>query len=668
MDNVFDGLHKITSPDKEDISISKLLSTIQTDGSWSDINYSRTDITIWLPINHLTRLREMALAYTDNGNFHNNMDLYNAIIKGLAYWYAKDPRSKNWWFNEISTPQHLGELLIVMRYGGQQVPAELEASLIERMKRGDLYKQTGANKLDVAIHYLYRALLTSNKGLMDSAVEEAFQPISFTNQEGLQYDYSFMQHGKQLQISSYGAVFLGGEYKVASFLAGTPYALSGEKLKMLSNYYINSYLKALRGGYSDFNIEGRGISRVNALNKRNEKERLAQAASADPANSNEWNAAMARTSGEQPPSFMIKPSHTFFYCADYTLHTRPNYSFNVRMVSTRTKRTESGNGENLIGKFLPDGATDIQARGDEYYNIMPVWEWDKIPGTTARDFQDDQPTTSRWGEDGSTSFVGGVSDSIYGASVYTMDYNGVTAKKSWFFFDNEVVCLGAGINCLAPENVTTTINQCWLKGDVEVEGKKIKKNDIASYQNPKWVLHDGVGYYFPANGNIHLSTQEQTGNWYHINNSTPEKTVSGNVFKLWFDHGTNPINAQYAYIIVPDAKGNSLEAVNGSIKIISNTDALQAVQNKTLDITEAIIHKPCSLSIEGYTIKSNKPCALMVRDSKNGIKKIYIADPTQLESKGKITITNDRTHSSKEYSFHFPTGNAAGSSLLLEIE
>jgi len=668
MDNVFDGLHKVTSPDKEDISISKLLSTIQTDGSWSDIDYSRTDITIWLPINHLTRLREMALAYTDNGKFHNNMDLYNAIIKGLEFWYAKDPRSKNWWFNEISTPQHLGELLIVMRHGGQQVPAALEASLIERMKRGDLYKQTGANKLDVAIHYLYRALLTNNKGLMDSAVEEAFQPISFTNQEGLQFDYSFMQHGKQLQISSYGAVFLSGEYKVASFLTGTPYALSGEKLKMLSNYYVNTYLKALRGGYSDFNIEGRGISRVNALNKRNEKERLAQAVRVDPANSNEWNAAIARTSGEQPLSFMIKPSHTFFYCADYTLHTRPSYSFNVRMVSTRTKRTECGNGENLIGKFLPDGATDIQVHGDEYYNIMPVWEWDKIPGTTARDYIEDQPTTARWGEIGSTAFVGGVSDSSYGASVYTMDYNAVTAKKSWFFFDDEVVCLGAAINCSAPENVTTTINQCWLKGDVEVEGKKIKGNSITSYDNPSWIIHDGIGYYFPEKEKVFVSNKEQKGDWYHINNSTPKAKVSGDVFKLWIDHGLNPVNAHYAYIVVPNAKDNSLESANASVKIIANTEQLQVVRNEALDITEAVLYKPSSFSVEGYSIKSDKSCVLMLRDFGKDKKKLYVADPTQLESQGTITITNDSTHSSREYTFHFPTGNRAGASQLVELE
>jgi len=33
--------------------------------------------------------------------------------------------------------------------------------------------------------------------------------------------------------------------------------------------------------------------------------------------------------------------------------------------------------------------------------------------------------------------MGGVSDSSYGASAYQQNYVGVTARKAWFFFDNE---------------------------------------------------------------------------------------------------------------------------------------------------------------------------------------------------------------------------------------
>ena len=668
MTQVYEQYRKEFVSEKEDGYITKLLSTLQPDGSWEDIGYSKTDIAEWQPIAHLDHLKTMALAYVGKSKWHDDTELRNAIINALQFWYTKDPHSKNWWHNEIDVPQHLGELLIILRQSKNKIPSTLEDSLIERMKRGDIYKQTGANKLDVATHYIYRAALTANAGLMDSSVKEVFEPISFTDKEGLQYDNSFMQHGKQLQISSYGSVFIGGEYKVAAFLRNTRYALGGEQLKMLSTYYLNTYMKALRGGYSDFNIEGRGISRVDMLNKKHEQGRLKLAAMVDQANNNEWEAVMARTNGKQAPSFKLKPSHTHFYCADYTLHTQPDYSFNVRMVSNRTKRTESGNGENLIGKFLPDGATNIQVKGDEYYNIMPVWEWDKIPGTTERDYADDQLTTVFWGEVGSMPFAGGVSDSSYGVSAYDMNYNGVTAKKSWFFFDKEVVCLGAGINCKEVESITTTINQCWLKGAIEVEGDKVKGGGIISSEHPSWIRHDGVGYYFLEKEKVFLSTIKQTGDWYHINHSTPKKVQSGEVFKLWINHGANPSNAHYAYVVVPNANKNTLDDLKANLKIIANTEAVQMVRNEALDITEAVLYKPATITVGEEVISIDKPCILMIRDTQKATKKLYIADPTQLETEGTINIANHKTNASKVYTIHFPKGNKAGASILVEVE
>ena len=44
-------------------------------------------------------------------------------------------------------------------------------------------------------------------------------------------------------------------------------------------------------------------------------------------------------------------------------------------------------------------------------------------------------------------FVGGVSDGEYGVSAMNLSHISLplSAQKSWFFFDDEVVCLGSGI-------------------------------------------------------------------------------------------------------------------------------------------------------------------------------------------------------------------------------
>ncbi|SMD06927.1 chondroitinase-AC [Pedobacter africanus] len=630
------------------------LSALQANGSWKDVPYADQSITNWMPNEHLLKIQSLILAYLNkDSKLYGEEKVFKAISKALSYWYAQDPKSSNWWHNEIATPQALGEMLIMMRYGKQKLDADLEGQLIERMKRGDVEKQTGANKTDVALHYFYRALLTNDDALLSFSVQELFDPIRFVHyDEGLQYDYSYLQHGPQLQISSYGAVFITGILKLADYVRNTPYAMSAEKLAMFSKYYRESYLKAIRGSYMDFNVEGRGISRPGILGKQKEKSKLEVAKRIDPEHVQDWDYAIARTDSTQSASYKVEDRHRHFWSGDYTQHLRSAYSFNVRMVSNRTKRSEAGNGENLLGRHLSDGATNIQLRGPEYYNIMPVWEWDKIPGTTSRDYVEDRPLTKFWGEQGSNAFAGGVSDGVYGASAYALDYDSLQAKKAWFFFDKEVVCLGAGISSNTSEHITTTLNQCWLDSEVS--------------ENANWIWHSGVGYFFPEGGNIKLSTAVQKGNWYHINHSHSKKEVSGKVFKLWFDHGARPVNAHYAYLILPGvAKPAELKKFKPSgIQIVSNTAELQAVYHQQLDMLQVIFYQAGTVKLPAQEISVSKPCALMVSEL-NGKQVITVADPLQKEQGLDITLRELKTGRTRTYNVELPQKGFAGSTVVV---
>src|SRR2546428_7507014 len=437
MSRINHDLHsQIETVFKLDSTVTSNKGSLQSNSTWPDINYSNP------ASEYLDRIKNFALAYTcESSSFHADNNLYNTIVNALQYWINANPSNSNWWYNEISFPAQLGEILILMRYANTALPVALENTVLTRMNRGIDYPsaQTGANRTDVALHYLYLGVLTKNDSIMNIAVKRSFDSIVFTTEEGLQHDYSYFQHSNQLQISSYGSVYLTNAINVGVYVRGTPYALSSTQLSMISNYYRNTYLKTIRGKYIDFSVEGRGISRPDILSKEKETKRIQKAKIIDPANNSAWDAAIARTTGAQPPSYSIAPIHTQFWRGDYTIHLRPAYSFNVRTVSSRTMRTEKGNNENIFGKFLTDGTTCIQRRGGEYYNILPVWEWDKIPGVTARDFDTNASATitSEWGfNPGSTPFVGGVSDGIYGANAYDLNYNNVTAKKSWFYFDN----------------------------------------------------------------------------------------------------------------------------------------------------------------------------------------------------------------------------------------
>lgn len=647
------------------------LKSLQADGSWKDINYKDTAITNWIPGDHLLKLQTLIQAYISKGSrYYQDEQLFQGISNAFSYWYAADPKSSNWWHNEIATPQALGELLIQMRVGKKQLAKALEGSLMERMKRGDPEKKTGANKTDIALHYFYRGLLTRDQSLMTLSTRELFEPIRFVHyKEGLQYDYSYLQHGPQLQISSYGAVFIIGVLKLAGYVRDTPYALAEDKLQLFSKYYRDSYLKTIRGSYIDFNVEGRGVSRPNILNKKGESGRLKVAKLIDPKHQQEWESAIARTEGIVGPGDQVQALHQHFWNGDYTLHLRPAYSFNVRMVSNRTKRSESGNGENLLGRTLADGATNIQVRGPEYENIMPVWEWDKIPGVTARDYPSDRLMTKFWGEEGSNAFAGGVSDKTYGTSAYALDYDSLSAKKSWFFFDEEVVCLGAGIRSSAAEPVTTTLNQSWLNGPVQRSSDRLPlgagKTLNLKGKAQDWIWHDGIAYVFPEGGNFSLSTNLQKGNWFQINNSHPKKELFGNVFKLWINHGAKPVNGKYAYIVLPGVKAaEDMEQYDpGRVQVIANTELLQAVYHQQLDIAQAVFYQAGSISFPSFSIKTDKACMIMVRNVA-GKRLVYVSDPLQKEKSILLSLTDSKTGKVISTEIAVPQAEMAGSTIM----
>lgn len=660
--------------DKIDQAAEKNISTLQADGSWKDVDYNDTAITNWLPNKHLLKLETIIQAYIEKkSRYYGDDKVFDQISKAFNFWYDRDPKSLNWWHNEIASPQALGEMQILMRYGKKMLNSDLTAKLLERMKRGNPEKQKGANKTDIALHYFYRALLTNDEPLLSFSIKELFEPIRLVHyEEGLQYDYSYLQHGPQLQISSYGAVFISGVLKLANYVRGTSYALSEEKLSIFSRYYRESYLKAIRGRYMDFNVEGRGVSRPNILRKSDEQHKLIVANLIDVEHTDEWRSAIARTDSTVTPDYKIAAYHKQFYNGDYVQHLRAGYSFNVRMVSSRTKRSETGNKENLFGRYLSDGATNIQVHGPEYYNIMPVWEWDKIPGVTSRDYTTDRPLTKTWGEQGSNEFAGGVSDGIFGASAYALNFDSLQAKKAWFFFDQEVVCLGAGISSNTSENITTTINQSWLNGAVVSAAGKTEKDKVIEFteQGKYWLWHNDVGYYFPEGANLSLSTAVQKGSWYKINNSHSKEEVSGNVFKLWINHGPKPKNAQYAYVVLPGiSKPDEIKKYDvKKISILSNTEHLQAVYHPQLNMLQAIFYKPGTLVVNGMEFKIDKACALLIKHINDGEMLIAASDPLQKEKMATLTIKNLKTGETKDINVDFPQGVYVGATAELKIK
>lgn len=628
-------------------TVTGLLNSMQPNGAWPDINYADRSQTNWTPVTHLDRLKQMVLAYTRTGNYYYQQTaLQQHITDGLNYWYLAHPTSTNWYMQQIASPQRVGILLILMRAGALPLPDSTSAHLIGRMaSEGGRPDQpgslgTGANKLDIATHWIYRGCLTADSAVLSFGVAQAYYPIFMTTGEGIQHDLSYMQHGMQLYIGGYGSVLVSGEVNVALNTIGTTYALAGDRLDLLSRFTRNTFFKTVRGKYFHFDVLGRGISRPNALNQSGLAGLAASMKRLDPDHAAEYDTAISRFSGVQPASYGITPLHTHFHKSDYTLHVRPSYSIDVRTVSSRTLRNENGNGENLKGYFLADGATNITTAGDEYYNIFPVWDWARIPGVTAPQLSSiPQPTA--WGTAGTSTFTGGVSDSLYGVSTYAYTDNNysinTTARKSWFFFDEEVLCLGAGIQSSAAQPVNTTVDQCLLNGPVTISAAGAVSTPAGGQHNYnnnlQWVLHNGTGYMFPQGGQLTLSAQQQRGSWKSINSTTSGDTITLPVFKLWFDHGVQPVNNRYAYMIIPNRDAAGMAAYNaGQVRILANTDSMQVVYHSGLNIWAAVFFKAAIYANDSITIGANAGCALLLKNVGTSQVTVHVADPSQIKS------------------------------------
>lgn len=258
-----------------------------------------------------------------------------------------------------------------------------------------------------------------------------------------------------MYIGGYGDEILKGVTQVAMYTRGTRFAMPQEKLKLISKFMRETYYPTIRGKYMLFDVMGRSVSRPGVPDKSHTALFAQRMEILDTAHAQEFREIISRLKEEKPADYAIKPQHTHYFRGDYSLHVRPEYTFDVRLVSNRTARCEYGNGENLKTYFMSDGCTNIVRRGNEYEGIFPSWNWSRIPGTTAPQLKEIPLAASDWQTPGTSDFSGGVSDSLYGVTTYRyMDnYKDIQtgAHKAWFFFDEEIVCLGANISSTASE-------------------------------------------------------------------------------------------------------------------------------------------------------------------------------------------------------------------------
>jgi hyaluronate lyase len=604
------------------------LDTIQPNGSWADVDYSDVlpDAT-WSLDRHYNRLQDLARAWaTPGATLYQDVATRTAMLNAIDYIEtvvnsSSDLSNGNWWWWQIGIPERYGPALLLLReeLGAariNQTAATLDYLIGPTLRNGTEGSQ---NWIWQGTNRIYHGLLADNAGSITQGAgfiaDYVFIATPGVN-NGIMPDFSFQAHGgnvstgyrSQLATGQYGASFMRYVPQFTFFAEGTSYQLTPAMQQILADFALEGSRWMVFGQFMDISVEGRAYTRDdrNAQNVLSGLLALAntpgspaqsEAAASAKRILQDWSlplrpeeaglAGRLETNDEAPAQPVGFRPYNF---SDYAIARTDEWFISLKTISDRNLIGESINGENLRGRHLASGVTWILT-GEEYRinNVIPTLDHQRLPGTTVEAGLD-LSRTYHYGP-GLRSFVGGAS--IGGSGSSAMDFHSRThfpgesnleAKKSWFFFGDSMVALGSGISATTNRRVETIVNQRPMAaiGDaITVDGLvQPAATGTTSHSGITWVHEGAVGYVFPGAADVQLKRANQSGRWSDIGSRSSD-LHSNPMFSLWFDHGTAPGGASYAYAVLPNANAATTQAAaeDNTFEVLAQTAALHAVKH-----------------------------------------------------------------------------------------
>jgi len=610
----------------------------KTDGSWPDVDYADTDRGGWATYGHLGRTLSLAQAYRQGGHeLAGDSELRATIEEAIAHWVRQDYQNSNWWYPQIGVPQTMAPILVLM---GDEIDAELADQAMSQVLGRSQMGMTGQNKVWLAGIAFLKGILTEDAELMTKARAQILEELHITTAEGVQPDYSFHQHGPQLQWGNYGASFGSTLIQWASIFRGTAYGVDPASLRILGDYLAEGPAWVLWHGRMDISGCGRQIFRGAQESKGGAALRqLEMMTDIDPQHAEEYRRALA---SNRPGVANTLVGNKHFWRSDISVHRRPNWYASVKMSSTRVIGAETCNSENMLGLHLGDGVTYFQRTATEYDDLFPVWDWRRLPGTTCAQSGAALVPTSK-GCRGRSDLVGGVTDGQRGIAAMEYLRDGLHARKAWFFLDDAVVCLGAGIGNEGADPVFSSIEQCALSGPITVSTEQQVRELPAGERLTErlaWVHHAGMGYVFAKPQTATVEGATRSGDWYRVHRRYSRQTVERDVFSLWIDHGAEPKEAQYAYAVLPNVTLDEMRVSQRPwpVQILQQTPSLLAISCDEGRRVLAVFFEPGRLACDSaLAMEVDAPGLLML--DRTTPARLYVAEPTHRRQTLNVRLT-----------------------------
>ncbi|MDQ0914569.1 polysaccharide lyase family 8 super-sandwich domain-containing protein [Paenibacillus sp. V4I5] len=660
---------------------------------WSDLNDTSVDNltkSSYMSITY-SRLYTLALGYARHGSaYYQNAALLSDIISGLDWMYTNKYNASasivgNWFDWEVNVPLTLNNMTVVLYTELTTAQKTNYMAAINQFAPDATITNgstaTGANRVWKATAVGIRGMIVKDSAKLASsrdALTDVF--IYVTSGDGFYADGSFIQHTAHPYTGGYGKSLLETIVPFIYLLNGSTWAVVTPAAQNLYNWIYDSFEPLIYKGAMMDMSRGREISRRASQDHALGAKVMApilQMTQFAPAADAARLKSMVKYWLQEDTYYNFNTNATLYHLGlakqilndtsiisrgelikynqypsmDRAVQLRPGFGFALSMSSSRIYNYESINLENLKGWYTGEGMTylynnDLGQYSDEYWALVDKY---RLPGTTVdvRTRADSSGSNYK----SANNWVGGTSAANqYGVSGMELDAwsSTLTAKKSWFMFDNEVVALGSGITSTDNRAIETIMENRKINdaGDNALTVNGSAKSSALGWSEMmtgvNWMHLAGqsagsdIGYFFPGGTTIKGLREARTGGWDSVNTyaKTLDTTVlTKNFLTLWQDHGANPTNGQYAYAILPNQSSAQVAsyAANPDFTILANTADVQAVQETTIGAVGANFWSDAvtTVSVDGAPyLTSNKKASVMAVENGGEIE-LGVSDPTQ---------------------------------------
>ncbi|AIZ35416.1 polysaccharide lyase family 8 super-sandwich domain-containing protein [Pseudomonas parafulva] len=610
-----------------------------------------------------------------------------AAADALVFYASSNYQTTNWWHRQIGLARAASAGLVLLADGPQRSRLGGVVDYLQAAANTGL-GYTGANQADFAyiqLHWAIAGWKIKQDDSYLSQVAEAVQtvsrlclPVSLAGAEqgeGIRVDHSFSQHNpapegalySQLYAATYGFVLLNTLFAFKVLLTGV-FSLERESVRNIERFMVQGLGWFAQSGFYDFHVCGRAISR--GMEGHRSWARWCDVLLADAPQHPELLRTMKARALGQPFDGSAFKGNRAYWTNDYMSHLAAGFALFAKLVSTRTVGTESGNGENLKGYYLGCGSYFAVASGEEYKNIQPLWDWQKLPGTTVEQVPNFAFPLIDWGYGawGSHDATGVVSNGAAGVASMQLTRGNISdARKSVMAVGEQVYCLGNAGNLNRTRHpVCTTVNQSWLRAKVQVrlrDGRqqtldqgRLSSEDIAE------VIHDGFVYRFlHVTQRVTVDISARTGAWSDINRNGSAKRVRGTVFSLWVEHEKSGLG-DYCYSISRSDQPAppSGQCTLGNAAHVLTGHGLQGAMGTLFTDAEVLVQ------LEQVQLTLSGPLAFIAEHSDASTLRLTLADLTQKRQSIVVHLNWAGKHTT--HTVDLPTDEAQrGKSLTLTL-